>query len=515
MSQGKEQNKKDQVGSRVLNAIERAGNKLPHPVALFMIFSVIVMVVSFLVAKSGTSGVNPSTGDTVTAVNILSKEGLQGFLGSITGNFQGYPPLGLVLVVMFGAGLADKTGLMTATIKQAVLRAPDNLVTAIIVFLGINAVAVGDAGFVVLPPLAAAVYYALGRHPLAGLYTAFASVAGGFAASIMVQMGDVVAASFTVPAAQMIDPTYSAGPAMNYYFMIISTFIILPAGVWVNNKIIEPRLGEYKGGSNTEDDEMRKDLTDVEKKALGKAGITVLIIIAIIVALSIGEGAFMKDPETGSLLTGNAALMTGIVPLVTILFLIPALVYGIGIGLIKSDKDVVRLMSQSISEMGGYIVLAFSAAQFLALFKTSNLGPLLAIKGSEFLEGIGLTGFGAVLALILLTALINMFIGSAGAKWGILAPIFVPMFMLIGLDPALTQAAYRIGDSITNCISPLNAYMAMMISFAQKYQKDAGFGTLIANLLPFSVTFFIVWVIVLAVFMFFNIPLGPGGGIFI
>lgn len=514
MSQGKGQNKTNQGGSKVLNAIERAGNKLPDPVSLFMIFSVTVMIVSFLVAKAGSSGVNPSTGETVTAVNILSKEGLQGFLSSITGNFQGYPPLGLVLVVMFGAGLADKTGLMTATIKQAVLRAPDNLVTAMIVFLGINAVAVGDAGFVVLPPLAAAVYYALGRHPLAGLYTAFASVAGGFAASMMVQMGDVIAASFTVPAAQMIDATYNAGPAMNYYFMIISTFFILPAGVWVNNKIIEPRLGEYKGGSDAEGDEMSKELSDVEKKALGKAGITVLIIIAIVVALSIGEGAFMADPETGSLLTGNATLMSAIVPLVTIIFLIPALVYGIGIGLIKSDKDAVRLISQSISEMGGYIVLAFSASQFLALFKTSNLGPLLAIKGSEFLEGVGFTGFGALVGLILLTAAINMFIGSAGAKWAMLAPIFVPMFMLIGLNPAATQAAYRIGDSITNCISPLNAYMAMMISFAQKYQKDAGFGTLIANLLPFSATFFVVWTIALAVFYFFNLPLGPGGFIF-
>ncbi|MGN9165953.1 AbgT family transporter [Tissierellaceae bacterium HCP3S3_D8] len=504
---------KKRFGQRILDGIENIGNKLWDPVSLFLILCFILLVVSFGLSKKGTFAIHPGTGERIEAINLLSKESLQVIIGNITGNFQGFPPLGLVLIVMMGAGLADKTGLMTAAIRGSVMKAPDNLVTAIIVFLGINAVAVGDAGFVVLPPLAAAVYLGLGRHPLAGLYAAFASVAGGFAASLMVQMGDVVAASFTIPAAQMIDPNYTSTAAMNYYFMIVSTLVILPVGVLVNNKIIEPRLGEYKG--QIHEDGINGELSEIEKRGLKRSGLSALVLIVLLIALSVGDGAFMKDPNTNSIFTSGAPLMTGIVPIVTSIFLIPAIVYGITVGNIKSDRDAIRMMGESVGEMGGYIVLAFAASQFLALFSTSNIGALISIKGAEFLQNVGFTGIGAIISFIIVASIVNLFMGSAGAKWAIMAPVFVPMFMLLGYDPALTQACYRIGDSITNPLTPLFSYFPILLGFVKRYDEDAGMGTIISNMIPYSILFAISWILLLIVFMIFDIPLGPGGGIYL
>ncbi len=502
---------KQSFSTRFLNAVERSGNKMCDPVTLFLVLCLITVVVSALLSSSGALAVHPGTGAEVTIVNLLSKAELQHMLGSIISNFQAFPSLGLVIVVMMGAGLADKTGLMTAFIKNSVMRAPKNLVTAIIVFLGINAVAVGDAGFVMLPPLAAVVFLGLGRHPLAGLYTAYASVAGGFAACMMVQMGDVLATGFTVPAAQLIDPTYNATPAMNLYFMFVSAVILVPVGVWVNNKIIEPRLGTYTG---VIDESVHEKLTDVERKGLKWAGISIIIMLAVLVALSIGPNAFLAD-ETGSVFGMTAPMMKGIVPIVTFIFFVPGLVYGMVTGVVKKDKDTVRLMGSAVSELGGFIIIAFAASQFLAFFSRSNLGLYISIKGAEFLESIGLTGIPMFISFILVACFINIFMGSASAKWAIMAPIFVPMFMIMGYDPALTQIAYRIGDSLTNTIAPTFPYMAILLGFIKKYDKDAGFGTIVANMIPYSTAFGIVWIALLVIFIMFNIPLGIGGGIYL
>jgi len=300
---------------------------------------------------------------------------------------------------------------------------------------------------------------------------------------------------------------------MNYYFMIASTLIILPVGVYVNNKIIEPRLGEYKGPM--EDEDINNELTDIENKALKRAGFTALAMIVGLIALSVGDGAFMKDPATGSLFSGDAPLMTGIVPIVTIIFLIPGIVYGASVGTIKNDKDVINMMAESVAEMGGYIILAFAASQFLALFEQSNIGALISIKGAEFLEAANFTGIGAVVSFIIVASIVNLFMGSAGAKWGIMAPIFVPMFMILGYSPALTQVCYRIGDSITNPLTPLFSYFPILLGFVQKYDEDAGLGTMISNMVPYSTLFAIAWVLLLIVFMVFDLPLGPGAGIYL
>ena len=499
--------------NKVLNLIESAGNKLPDPVTLFLIFCVFVIIISDIVANAGVSVVHPSTKKVVTAVSLLTKENLQKILGQVVGNFQGFPPLGLVLVVMLGVGVAEKSGLMETAMKHFVTQVPSNLVTMMVMLAGICANAAGDAGFIVLPPLAAVVFLSIGRHPLAGIFVAYAGVAAGFAANFMVNMSDILAAGFTIPAAQVIDPKYVSSPAMNYYFICVSTLILAITGALVNAKIVEPRLGVYSGIAAAGSNQIEK-LSDKQEKGLKWAGISLVLYIAVIAALSVGTNAFMADPQTKSILAWKAPLMQGIVPLITGMFLIPGLIYGCITNSIKSDKDVVSMMGQSMSTMGGYIVLAFMAAQFLAYFNWSNMGIIISVKGAEFLKDAGFTGIGLIIGFIFISSVINLFVGSASAKWAIMAPVFVPMFLLIGYDPALTQMAYRIGDSITNPVSPLFPYFPIIIAFAKQYEPKCGMGTIIANMMPFSVSFAIVWTILLILFIMFNLPLGPDGGIY-
>ncbi|MGM9534871.1 MAG: AbgT family transporter [Intestinibacter sp.] len=498
---------------RFLNGVERVGNKLPDPVTIFFALWFIVMIISAIVAKSGVTAVHPGTGETVSGINLLSKEQMQLFLKSILTNFTGFAPLGLVLVTMLGAGLAEKVGMMEVMLKSVTNKIPKKLVTAAVIFIGIMANAVADAGFVVFPPLAALIYIGIGRHPLTGMFAAYAGVAAGFSANLIISMLDALVAGFTIPAAQIIDPNYTSTPAMNYYFLIVSCFILTAIGTFVTEKYIAPRFD----GTPYEDTgyDANAEVTPEEKKGLKYAGIAVLIYIVIVVALCIGPNAFMKDPETGSLLASSAPLMAGMVPLITLLFFIPGVIYGVVAGKIKNDKDVAALLYESMAGMGSYIVLAFAAGQFLALFNSSNMSALLAIKGAEWLKNIGLTGPVLIIAFVIFACFINMFVGSCSAKWAIMAPIFVPMFMLLGYSPALTQMAYRIGDSITNPISPIFTYFPVILAYAKKYDKDTGMGTIMAAMLPYSMIFLVAWIVLLLIFMMANIPLGPNGNIYL
>ena len=504
---------KQSLFMRFLNGVERVGNKLPDPVTIFFGLWFVVIAISAIVAKSGVTAVHPGTGETVAGVNLLSKEQLQLFLSSIVTNFTGFAPLGLVLVTMLGAGLAEKVGMMEIMLKSVASKIPNKLVTAAVIFIGIMANAVADAGFVVFPPLAALIYIGIGRHPLTGMFAAYAGVAAGFSANLIISMLDALVAGFTIPAAQIIDPNYTSTPAMNYYFLIVSCFILTAVGTFVTERYIAPRFD----GTPYEDTgyDANAEVTPQEKKALKYAGIAMLIFVVIVVALCIGPNAFMKDKETGSLLAPAAPLMAGMVPLITLLFLIPGVVYGVVAGKIKNDKDIAALLYESMAGMGSYIVLAFVAGQFLALFNASNMSSLLAIKGAEALKNVGLTGPLLIVAFVVFACFINMFVGSCSAKWAIMAPIFVPMFMLLGYSPALTQMAYRIGDSITNPISPIFTYFPVILAYAKKYDKNAGMGTIMSAMLPFSIIFFIAWIVLLLIFMIANIPLGPNGNIYL
>ncbi|MTI57799.1 AbgT family transporter [Geosporobacter ferrireducens] len=506
----KAQEKKSWFG-KVLTSIEVAGNRLPDPVTLFVIFCSAIILISWRASSSGISIIHPASGETVTVVNLMSREGMTRILTGFVSNFQSFPPLGLVLVVMIGAGVAEKSGLMQTAMKNSISKVPANLVTATIVLVGILANAAGDAGFIVLPPLAAVIFLSIGRHPVVGIFAAYAGVAGGFAANLMINMADILAASFTIPAAQVIDANYQGTPAMNWYFIMASTLFLVAAAVFVTERIIAPRFGAYEG---VLEEATKAEISLQERKALKWAGASVLFLIIVLISLSVGENAFMKDPETGSILAASSPLMKGLVPIVTLIFLAPGLVYGKITGSIKNDKEAVTMMGDSMRDMGPYIILAFVASQFLAYFNWSNIGVIMSVKGAEFLKNAGFTGIGLIIGFIIFSSFINIFIGSASAKWAIMAPIFVPMFLLLGYNPALTQMAYRIGDSLTNPLSPLFPYFPILLAFARKYDKKAGIGTMIANMLPYSIVFAIVWTILLVIFMIFNIPLGPDAGIY-
>ena len=501
---------KDSFFNRFLNKIEVMGNKLPDPVTIFLGFSIVVLIASSVIANTGNglSVVHPGTGETIAVVNLLSKEQLQLILASVVSNFQGFAPLGLVLVVMIGAGMCDKVGLMEAAIKGCASKISGKSVTLVVMILGMLANLASDAGTILLPPLAAIAFLGVGRHPLIGLFAGYAAVTLGFSANVIISVVDVLVASFTIPAAQMMDPNYAGNATMNLYFMIASTFILAILGTIITEKFIAPRFGEYKGDASLD---VNSDLTKEQRKGLKLAGFSLLACVAVLVVLSVGgTNSFLADPETGDLLSNNAPFMKGMVPIMALLFFIPGIVYGKVTGLIKNDKDIVALMGKSMADMGSYIILAFAASQFLKLFELSNLGIVLSVKGAEFLQNANISGVPLIIGFIILCCIINLFIGSASAKWAIMAPIFVPMFMMLGYSPALTQMAFRIGDGITNPISPLFAYFPVVLAFARKYDKNAGMGTIMSNMILFSLSFLVVWSVLLAIFMMFGLPLGPG-----
>ncbi|WP_246943821.1 AbgT family transporter [Bacillus pinisoli] len=486
-----------------LDFIEKYGNKLPDPVMLFVGITALILIASAVFSALGTTAVNPANGEKIEVVNLLSGAGLIKILEGMVTNFTSFPPLGLVLVVMLGVGVAESTGLITAFMKTTLLNAPKKLILPTIVLVAMLGNAAADAAMVVLPPIVAMIFVALGRHPIAGLAAAYASVAGGFSANLILSMLDPLVAGFTQTGAQLIDPDYVANPAMNYYFLVVSCLVLVPVAVFVTAKIVEPRLGTYTG----EKIAMEKVTAD-EKRGLKWAAISLGILIAIVLFLTLPEGALLRHPETGSLTV--SPFMSSLVPLMMVFFLVPALCYGFAAKILTSSKDVADHLAKSMAGMGTYIVIAFVAAQMIAYFSWSNLGPIVAIKGAEFLQAIGLTGLPLILGFIVVAALINLLVASASAKWAILAPVFVPMFMLLGYSPAFTQAAYRVGDSITNPITPMLAYFAIALTFAQKYDKKIGIGTFMSSLLPYSIAFAIVWVILFAVWYFLGLPLGPG-----
>lgn len=494
--------------ARVLDKVEQYGNRLPDPVTLFVLIALSIVVASHFAALAGVSAVNPATQETVHAVSLLTREGLVRILTEMVQNFAQFPPLGLVLVAMLGVGLAEESGLIPALIKRLVLAAPRRLVIPAILFAGIMGNAAGDAAFIVLPPIAAMITASLGYNPLVGLVVAYTSVAGGFCANLLVNMLDALVAGFTEKGAQLIEPNYMANPAMNYYFLIASTVVLLGVGYWVTQRFTIPRLGMREPAVD-----QVEPLSDRERRGLRWAGVAALGYLLLLLWGTVPENAVLRNPETGSLLT-DAPLMKGIVPIAMLLFFLPALFYGIGAGTIRSDRDVARMLGKAMSTMGPYIVLAFVAAQMIAYFQWSNLGPILAIKGAALLESIGFTGLPLLLSFVVLSALINLILASSSAKWAILAPVFVPMFLLLGYDPALTQMAYRIGDSITNPITPMLPYFAILLSFAKQYDSRVGMGTLIAALLPFTLFFALAWMALFALWYVLGWPLGPDGPLF-
>lgn len=486
-----------------LDLIEKGGNKLPDPLTLFFSLSGLILLLSLLLSSLNVEVISPSDGSVIKVVNLLSAAGIQKILGELVNNFALFPPFAVVLVCMLGIGVAEKAGLINAALKKTVTVVPSGLLPATLVFSGIMSNVASDAGYVVLTPLGAVLFAAFGRHPIAGLTAAFAGVSGGFSANLFLSTLDPLLGGLSTKAAQLFDPSYNVLPTANYYFMIVSTFLITAVGTFVTVKIVEPRLGPWKASSEHHQEDM-SSITDKEKKGLVWAIGYLALFIAVLLFMTLPEGAVLRD-EKGTL----SPLFNSIVPLIMIFFLGSGVVYGLKAGTIKSDRDIAKMMGETMAAMGPYVVLSFICAQFVAFFSWSNIGMVVAIKGAGILKTIGLTGFPLLFSFIIVTAMLNLFMGSASAKWAIMAPVFIPMFMMLGYSPEIVQNSYRIGDSVTNIISPLLPYFPIIVAFARKYKPDLGVGTLISLMLPYSICFLISWTILFAIWFFAGWPIGP------
>ena len=508
--------RKDNNKRGILNSIETIGNKLPHPATIFVILCITIALVSGIMAKLGVSvtyeGLDRSTMEiktmTANVVSLLNPEGIRYMFTSAVKNFTSFAPLGTVLVALLGVGLAEGTGLIGTILTKLVTSTPKRLITLVVVFAGVMSSIASDAGYVILVPLGAMVFLSFGRHPMAGLAAAFAGVSGGYSANLLAGPTDALLAGISTEGAKLFSDSVYVSAADNWYFIIASTFLITIVGTFVTEKIVEPKLGEYKGTEKVE----LKDISLEQKKGLKFAAVS-LVIFLVLIGLTLLPNGILRNPETNEIL--NSPFMDSIVVIIALLFMVPGIAYGIGAKTIKNDKDVINLMSKSMSTMGGYIVLVFFASQFVQYFNYTNIGIVIAVNGANLLKNIGFTGIPLIISFIILTAFINLFMGSASAKWAIMAPIFIPMLMNLGSSPALVQMAYRIGDSTTNIISPLMSYFALIVAFAEKYDKKSGVGTLITTMVPYSIAFLIGWTILLIIWLMFNIPLGPGVSVFI
>lgn len=506
--------KKKTLSERFLSGVERIGNKLPDPITIFVILSVAVIVLSAICGIIGVSAQHPGTGDIITVTNLLSKDGLRRMLSEAVSNYSGFAPFAMVLVAVIGAGAAEKSGFLATLMHKIIKGASPKLVTLLVIFVGINANMVGDAGFVVLPPLAAMIFLGIGRHPLLGMFTAYASVSAGFCANLFLGMFDVQGAGFTTAAAQMIDPDYVAAPTMNYFFMVASCLVMTAVGTFVTEKFVAPRFEDIDLSKYAFDSEVTV-LTTQQNRGLRAAGVAFLAAAALLVAMCVGSDPLLADPESGQLLVSSAPFMKGLILIISLLMFVPGSVFGFASGKYKTDRDLFGSITDAFRDMAPYILLCFFCAQFTNYFSWSNLGTILAVKGADFLNSIHLTGIPLLICMVILVAFLNIFMGSASAKYAILAPVIVPMLMLLNISPAMAQAVYRIGDSITNPLSPLFSYFPLVLGFARRYEKDTGMGTIMANMIPYSLSFALAWIVMIIVWCLLGLPLGPGATVFL
>lgn len=509
----KKQNKpKVSFVHKALNGVEVVGNRLPDPSILFFLMCVGLAVITWVVSLFQVSVKHPGTGDAVAIKSIISKDGITMIFNDAIQNFSEFPALGLVLSVMLGIGIAEKTGYFDKLMIQVVQKAPKKFIVPCIIIIGILGNAAGDAAPIVLPPLTAIVFIKLGYHPIAGLAMAYAAALGGFSANFLIGMSDALLYAFTKPATNIVSDSIQTNVAMNWYFIAASVVVLLPAVYWVTMKIVIPRLGTYDASdTDITSEDSDTTISPKEKRAVFWANISFVAVIVLIIVTAIPQNSFLRNAKTGSLLN-DAPIINGVGLLILILFLVPGLVYGIMTQKLANSKDLGKMLADSMSSMGSFIVIVFFAAQLLAFLEWSNLGIIVAVKGAALLQG--QNGIVLIIGIILLSSIINLLIGSASAKWGILAPIFIPMLVLVGFHPAFTQMLYRIGDSITNPITPMMPYLPLLLSYAQKYDPKMKLGSLLSSLMPYSIVLGIVWPLFMIVWFLLGWPLGPGGPIF-
>lgn len=497
---------------RFLDFIEMAGNKLPDPALLFFILMLIVWVFSLILAPFDFGKVDPRTEESLEVINLLTGPMLAEFLATMVTVFMNFAPLGIVLVAMLGVGVAEHSGFINVALKKMLGVTPKSLLTPMLILVAIVSHTAADAGYVLVIPLGGVIFYAAGRHPLAGIAAAFAGVSGGFSANFVPSGIDPLLMGFTLTAAQIVDPSIQLNPLNNWFFTSISSLLIIFVGWYITDKIVEPRLVNIEVDADEEDLPKMETVTPKENRAFWAAVIAMGLAVLAFVLWAIPGDSSLRGPDlvTGelTLVSFSAPLMQSIVPLIFILFLIPGVVYGYMSGVFSNSKDMINTMTKSMESMAYYIVMAFFCALFIDAFAKSNIGILIALQGADVLQALQMRPELTIVGIVLLTAFVNLLVGSASAKWALIAPIFVPMLMLEGISPDLTQAAYRVGDSVSNIITPLLPYFPLVVVFCQKYVKNTGIGTLVSMMLPFFFIFMITWTIFLLVYWALGIPLG-------
>ncbi len=492
---------------RALAAVERVGNKLPDPAVLFIALLFIVWILSWILSGISYDVIDPRNGQALVINNQLSGSALTSFLSVMVTNFTHFHPVGVVLVAMLGIGVAEHTGFINAGLRSMMAVTARWLLTPMVILVGIVSHTAVDAGYVLVIPLGGVIFYAAGRHPMAGIAAAFAGVSGGFSANFVPSALDPMLQGISQAGAQILDPEIVLNPLNNYFFTTVSSVLIVAFGWYLTDRVVEPRLMANKLDGDLEDLPTMEALQDNERRGLRGALIAMLLGIVILIVTALPAGSAWRSPD-GILTSGAAPLMRSIVPLIFFLFLLPGVVYGVMSGTVKSSRDMIEGMTKAMTGMGYYLVIMFFIAQFIYAFGQSNLGVLMALEGAAALKAMAMPAMITITGIIILTGFINLFVGSASAKWALLAPIFVPMLMQLGISPDLAQAAYRVGDSSTNIITPLMPYFPLVVVFCQRYVKSTGIGTVTAMMLPYSVTFLVVWTIFLLLYWTIGLPLG-------
>jgi aminobenzoyl-glutamate transport protein len=497
----------DRVSYRFLARVEELGNRLPDPALLFLFAMLGVWALSWLLAGHEFSVPAQGGARELAVQNQLSGPSLATFLASMVKTFTGFAPLGLVLVAMLGVGVAEHTGFINAGLKTLLAVTPQQLLTPMLLLVAIVSHSAADAGYVLVIPLGGVIFYAAGRHPLAGIACAFAGVSGGFSANFIPSGLDPLLQGFTQQAAQLIDPARQVNPLSNWLFTSVSCIFVVGVGWYLTDKVIEPRLRNTAVDGDDLNAHAMTDLTTKERRGLRAGMLAMVIGIGLLIAAVYPQDSPLRSAQ-GEITAFSAPIMQSIVPLIFLLFIIPGTIYGYVAGTVTNHRDIIAGMSKSMGTMAYYLVMIFFCAQFTYAFAQSNLGALLAVEGADVLQALALPGSVTLVGIIMLTAFVNLLVGSASGKWALLAPVFVPILMQVGLSPELTQAAYRVGDSSTNIITPLMPYFPLVVAYCQRWVKDTGIGTVTALMLPFSVTLLVGWSLFLVAYWALGIPLG-------
>lgn len=490
-----------------LGTVERVGNKLPDPAVLFIALLFIVWVLSWLLSYIEFDVFHPATGERIQIVNQLSGTSFVEFMSTMVTRFMTFGPVGVVLVAMLGIGVAEHTGFINTAIRALLNVTPKALLTPMVILVGIVSHSAVDAGYVLVIPLGGVIFYAAGRHPLAGIAAAFAGVSGGFSANFVPSALDPLLQGLTLEGARLLDPDIAVNTLNNYFFTTASSVLIVGLGWYITDKVIEPRVSLVEIDGDAENLPEMHDLDQNQRRGLRWALISMLIGFAVLFATAYPGDSPWRDAD-GVITNFGSPLMRSIVSLIFFLFVIPGIVYGKVSGSISGMKDIIQGMTKAMESMAYYLVIMFFIAQFVIAFSVSNLGTLMAIQGAEGLRALGLPTAVTIVGIVLLTGFVNIFVGSASGKWGLLAPIFVPMLMSLGISPDLTQAAYRVGDSSTNIITPLMPYFPLVVIYCQRYVKNTGIGSLAAMMLPYSMWFLGTWTVFLLVYYWLGLPLG-------